>query len=638
LRVTEFCRPAVNVPVVRNVLKNERLWMALGDYLAERLRADEMDLVHAQHVMTTVPSIRAGLATETPVVATVRDYWPVCYWSDLIYDPSAQHLCPHCTATMMTKCVKPRAGPASLAAWPLIPYMRRNLRTKRQTLARASAVIAVSHALADDLRARAPELAATPLYTIPNPVDMTEIDKVHDTAPRPQAEPYLLYAGKLATNKGVQFLIRAVKDAGVAWPLVIAGDGPLRADLERDAAAAGIALRVLGWIDRRETLTWMRHASALAFPSYGPESLSRVLIEAAALGVPIAAMETGGTKDIIRPDVTGLLSPDPDAFSRDLARLANDELLRGSLGRGGSRRRARPLRRGLRRRARRAGLSVAAPSASRMSADRAPLRVAVVARATMPLHGVGGLERSVRDLVRHLAARGVHVTLITPPASASHPTSVDPFASPNILLRHVSYVTFPFANRRGTTILDRSTAYLVFGRRAGRLALQLARDGEVDLVHGFGASVLGYAMARVRPAPLVFNPQGLEEFGASGTLPFGKRVGYAPLRQRCAAVRERPTAFSRRTCRSSRWCSGTFRRGTVNCIRFPNGIDLVEALALAGPAEGAILRQRHGIGAGEIVLLSVGRLEQNKGFDVMATALGQAGQPAGRSRRSAGAG
>ena len=44
--------------------------------------------MHAQHVMTTVPAIRAGAAAGVPVVATVRDYWPVCYWSDLIYDPS----------------------------------------------------------------------------------------------------------------------------------------------------------------------------------------------------------------------------------------------------------------------------------------------------------------------------------------------------------------------------------------------------------------------------------------------------------------------------------------------------------------------------------------------------------------------
>jgi spore coat protein SA len=75
----------------------------------------------------------------------------------------------------------------------------------------------------------------------------------------------------------------------------------------------------------------MRHAALLAFPSYGPESLSRVLIEAAALGVPIAAMETGGTRDILHAGTTGLLSSDPRAFAQDLARLAADERLRASL-------------------------------------------------------------------------------------------------------------------------------------------------------------------------------------------------------------------------------------------------------------------------------------------------------------------
>ena len=45
-----------------------------------------------------------------------------------------------------------------------------------------------------------------------------------------------------------------------------------------------------------------------------------------------------------------------------------------------------------------------------------PLRVAVVSRAVYPLHGLGGLERSVYDLVRHLAGAGIQVTLITRPA------------------------------------------------------------------------------------------------------------------------------------------------------------------------------------------------------------------------------
>ena len=329
--VTTFRKEATDLPVVRNIVKNERLWSGLGDLLRTRLARGGFDIIHAQHVMSTVPAIRAGERAGVPVVATVRDYWPVCYWSDLIIDPASSHLCPACTVANMTQCVRPRAGAVSIAAWTVIPYMRANLRTKRQTLAHAGAVIAVSSAIATDLEARAPELGATPMFTIPNPVDMSVLESVVDS-PRPLASPYLVYAGKLAPNKGVQFLLDAVAKAQLGLPLVVVGDGPLRGALEADAHARGLDVRVLGWRDRLEALGWIRHATMLAFPSYGPESLSRVLIEAAALGVPIAAMDTGGTRDILHADRTALLSTDVAQFSRDLARLAADERLRVALG------------------------------------------------------------------------------------------------------------------------------------------------------------------------------------------------------------------------------------------------------------------------------------------------------------------
>jgi glycosyltransferase involved in cell wall biosynthesis len=332
VRVTNFARDVMNVPVVRNIVKNEALWGSLSSYLTDRIKKDDVDIVHAQHVMTTVASIRAGAATSTPVVATVRDYWPVCYWSDLIYDPAGRELCPACTVGNMRRCVRPRSRGIPLAGWSVIPYMRANLRRKRQTLAKADAVIAVSHAIGADLRQRAPELASTPLYTIPNPVDMTRLDAVREQAPRPLEGPYVLYAGKLAVNKGVQFLIQAMQDSGVRWPLVVAGDGPLRGSLAAEGTARGLDVRELGWISREDTWAWMRHATMLAFPSYGPESLSRVLIEASALGVPIAAMDTGGTRDIVKPGETGLLSLSPEGFGHDLARLAGDERLRAALG------------------------------------------------------------------------------------------------------------------------------------------------------------------------------------------------------------------------------------------------------------------------------------------------------------------
>jgi glycosyltransferase involved in cell wall biosynthesis len=130
----------------------------------------------------------------------------------------------------------------------------------------------------------------------------------------------------------VQFLLPALARTRINWPLVVVGDGPLRTSLEAQARQLRIDLRVQGWIDREHVWAWMQHAAILAFPSFGPESLSRVLIEAAALGSPIAAMNTGGTPDIIEHGRTGLLSIDPDGFARDLRTLADGRDLRRTLG------------------------------------------------------------------------------------------------------------------------------------------------------------------------------------------------------------------------------------------------------------------------------------------------------------------
>jgi glycosyltransferase involved in cell wall biosynthesis len=278
----------------------------------------------------------------------------------------------------------------------------------------------------------------------------------------------------------------------------------------------------------------------------------------------------------------------------------------------------------------------------------------------MPLHGYGGLERSVHDLVTHLAARGVEVRLIAPPptkpsgagdTASSHAKTqrreaeetLGPWgrASALIQVREVPYWTFPFANRRGTTILDRSTAYPLFGMRAGSVAVDLDKQNAIDIVHGFGASVLGYAIARGKTgaararSPLVLNPQGLEEFGATaGRQAFAKRIGYTPLR---AAVRACARAADA-IIATDRALEPTVERhlhprpGQMRTI--PNGIDVPAADALAGPEDGLKMRQRAGIGADETVILTAGRIEFNKGADVLAAALARVFGP-GAPRSSA---
>jgi glycosyltransferase involved in cell wall biosynthesis len=255
------------------------------------------------------------------------------------------------------------------------------------------------------------------------------------------------------------------------------------------------------------------------------------------------------------------------------------------------------------------------------------IRVAVVARSVFPLHGHGGLERHVYDLVRYLAGAGLEVTLITRRPSTRSPSTRAEDAeelTSRVTLIAVPYRTFPLAGRRGTTVIDRSTAYPLFGLRAGRAAWQLVRAGRIDVVHGLGASVLGYARRRASSAaPLVLNPQGLEEFGATrpGSAKL-KRAGYLPLRRAvlaCARAADRVIATDRALEPVVRQHLGV---AAERIAIIPNALDLPWLDALARRADGDRVRRAAGIGAQDAVLLSAGRLEENKGFHVLAAALG----------------
>lgn len=330
---------APRVPFVRNYMRNERLYVRLGRYLEEVIRRERIDLIHAQHLLTGPPAVIAATRAGIRSVCTLRDYWPLCYWSDLLEDPVRGGVCPGCSGSAMIRCLRPRTKAAWPLTWPVIPYMQSNLRTKQEYLARADVLVSVSRYMASVLRARAPELARARIETIPNALDLQAVQAAVEGTPPPMAGPYALFVGKLAKNKGAGVLVDAISRARLDMPVVVIGDGPERAAVERDAATAGRRIDVRGWLDRTEVFRWMRHATLLIFPSTWPEPLSRVLIEASALSVPIAAMDTGGTSDIVIDEETGLLSSTVDELAADVARLANDPSLRTRLG-GGARRRA----------------------------------------------------------------------------------------------------------------------------------------------------------------------------------------------------------------------------------------------------------------------------------------------------------
>lgn len=255
------------------------------------------------------------------------------------------------------------------------------------------------------------------------------------------------------------------------------------------------------------------------------------------------------------------------------------------------------------------------------------LHIIVLCRAVAPIHGVGGLERHVNDMVRHLLKREVKVTLITRPPAAGQSAAAE-LDHPNLTLLFVPYWTIPFAGRRGTTIIDRSSAYPLFGWRAGTLAADLVRRGGVQIVHGLGAASLGYARARTADwygtVPFIFNPQGMEEFGSTGAgLSVLKHFAYSPLRRAvraCARAADRTIATDRALVPTVRKHLGV-ADDAIAVV--PNGVDLDELDRLTSPDGARKIRERLGLGAEDVLLVGVGRLEENKGFHHLVSALGQ---------------
>jgi glycosyltransferase involved in cell wall biosynthesis len=130
--------------------------------------------------------------------------------------------------------------------------------------------------------------------------------------PIPSA-PRLLCIGRLHEQKGHLVLLDAMaelKRRGIACDLVLAGDGPLRALLERKIADLGIAdrIRVTGWLSEQQVVEELAATRAMVLPSFG-EGLPVVIMEAMAMGRPVISTFIAGIPELVKPGENGWLVP-----------------------------------------------------------------------------------------------------------------------------------------------------------------------------------------------------------------------------------------------------------------------------------------------------------------------------------------
>ncbi len=127
----------------------------------------------------------------------------------------------------------------------------------------------------------------------------------------PADSPVLVFAGRLAAQKGVDDLIAAIDLVQYVLPalrVLIVGDGPLRPQLEATAAAfrLGGILRFTGHRDDVPQL--LAAADLLVLPSLY-EGLPNVVLEAMQAALPVVATAAPGTTEVVVDGQTGLLVP-----------------------------------------------------------------------------------------------------------------------------------------------------------------------------------------------------------------------------------------------------------------------------------------------------------------------------------------
>lgn len=116
-----------------------------------------------------------------------------------------------------------------------------------------------------------------------------------DPGAAPSGLPCVLFVGRLVEAKGVRDAVAAWRRSGVDLPLVLAGTGPLRAELAaRAESGEGPGLEVRGWVERERLSGLYRRARALLLPSRWQEPFGMVGLEALSFGVPVVAWESGG--------------------------------------------------------------------------------------------------------------------------------------------------------------------------------------------------------------------------------------------------------------------------------------------------------------------------------------------------------
>ena len=282
---------------------------------------------HVVHVHNTLPLISpailvAARRSGAAVVQTLHNYRMVCPSATLFRDGRPCELCvPQRLALSGVRHACYRNSRSATAAVAGSTFIHRVLRTYAHNVDRFIALTEFARTTLSKGGVPANKLVVKPNFTAP-------IGATHR-----EAGGMALFVGRLSEEKGIRTLMEAWKRHRDLPPLRIAGDGPLRSEVELQSAQNG-NITALGALPQGRVPVEMRSAAVLVFPSTWYEGFPMTIVEAFANGLPVVASRIGSVAEIVTDGEVGLtFTPgDADELADRVRRLSNDRDLNARLG------------------------------------------------------------------------------------------------------------------------------------------------------------------------------------------------------------------------------------------------------------------------------------------------------------------
>jgi glycosyltransferase involved in cell wall biosynthesis len=301
-RIVEYTRQSTEIAL--NGL-GSRIRLGAGALWSKRTYSELRSLLARErpdvaHVHNTVPLISpsayyACQEAGVPVIQTLHNFRLFCATGDFLRQG---RICEECLKHSLLRGVWHRCYQDSVSAAAVVALMLASQRALGTWKERVDCYIACTEFARKKFiegGLSAEKIVVKPCFVDPDP------------GPRTGPGETVLFVGRLSPEKGLRTLIAAWARLGGRVPLRIAGDGPLRAELEVQIKQRGLAgVEMLGHLSGANILAEMRRARFLVFPSEWYEGLPLTIAEAFACGVPIVASRIGSMLELIQNGRTGL--------------------------------------------------------------------------------------------------------------------------------------------------------------------------------------------------------------------------------------------------------------------------------------------------------------------------------------------